>query len=246
MSTITERTVRFRQKGREENHFHFLECPFLGEEDMDEGVFLLLEVPDFPRLSRKLHRVREMCACLVRRLGEEEFSGERDRFLECPSLEQSMAQEGLGTEGVLAPGAGLRWSITCTKRKITARLLIWGQNEGGKNPICWEQQWKAPEEASPVQRKIPPSAEPERNGRVKGCLIVSDSSWSDWSRFKTWDKMRHFRKAFGAVMGEEEACTKEDVHDRCWEVLAIWDTTALREFVRRMQSLWKRTKIHSS
>ena len=110
------------QKGREEAHGHILVRPFSGDEDTEEGVVLVLEVPD-------LREDFLVCSCLERRLGEEE-----ERFLVCPSLEQSMAQEGLGTEGVLVPEAGLRCSITCTVRKIAARSLVWGRKEVGKTP----------------------------------------------------------------------------------------------------------------
>ena len=112
------------QEGREETHGHLLERPFLGDEDTEGGVALVLEVPD-------LRENFLVCSCLDQRLGEEEVGGERESFLMCPSLKQSMTQGRPGAEGVQAPG-GFCCSITCTVRKIAARSLVWGRKEAGK------------------------------------------------------------------------------------------------------------------
>ena len=144
------------QKGREEAHGYLLERNFLGDEDMEEGVVLVLEV-------QELREYFLVCSCLDQGPGEEELGGEQERFLVCTSLEQSLAQEGIGTEVVLAPGAGLRFSITCTVQKIATRSLVWGERRQGK-PHLWEQWWKALQERSlpllwkvlPVQWKAPP------------------------------------------------------------------------------------------
>ena len=49
------------QEGREETHGHLLERPFLGDEDTEGGVVLVLEIPD-------LREDFLVCSCLDRRL----------------------------------------------------------------------------------------------------------------------------------------------------------------------------------
>ena len=220
------------QEGREETHGHLLERPFLGDEDTEGGVVLVLEVPD-------LREDFLVCSCLDRRLGEEEVGGERERFLVWPSLEQSMAQGrpgAEGPEGVQAPG-GFCCSITCTVRKIAARSLVWGRKEAGKiSSVRTVVEGTLGEEPSTA---VEGAASPmEGTASTAGGTSVS---WAGES-FETSGTGVGQGVKLSAIAVEVTGAT-EGGASWDWEVWVIWDMTALRASTRGMRSLWWRTKI---